>query len=240
MASVRATLDYPSPETLKNQLLLLKLQEKTEHYFNEMSLTDRNWFLETYILHAPADKDDYVVGIEDWGRAINAETMDDTDPNHYRREVELIDLQDRDLFYKGPDKALTLTGTSVKHTARCIAQFRDPKSGDVHLLVTPKPGLAADYKLYYEPDRPVPASLTSNVRLLDNFRNLLITDLALTCLPYCRLEGPFKNDLAGTLASDLQAYGRVFEEYIQNDRQQQISQKLVWGNDRENNGGWFF
>lgn len=242
MASVRATLDYPSPETLKNQLLLLKLQEKVEHYFNEMSLTDRNWFLETTILHAKPNEDDYIIPVSDWGRAVNAETMDLTDPYHYRREIEIIDVQDRNLFYRGTDKAFTTVGNSVKHTAMSLGQFRDPNTGEIHILMTPVPSIAADYRIFYEPNRPVPAGLTANLKFLDNFRNLLITDLALTCLPYARLDDPFKTDLAQTLASDLQAYGRVFEEYIQQDRQEQICSKLVWGGDRsggEPGGYWF-
>src|SRR5258707_103633 len=107
VASVRATLDYPSPDKLKMQTLLLKLREKVDHYFNRLNLTDRNWFLSQDVLTVQPGQDEYTITMASFGRPIDVETQDLSDPQHIRREIEVIDYQDRDLLYFGPNQPLT-------------------------------------------------------------------------------------------------------------------------------------
>lgn len=238
ISSVRATLDYPSYDKLKPQVVLMKLREKLDHYLNRLNLTDRDWFLDKWVLNAQLNQEYYLVSADSFGRPISCETQDLTDLSHIRRDVRLVDLQDRSLFYEGPVVAgITPTLVSPKHSAECLSFYRD--ANGLMVRITPVPSDSAEYLIWYEPNRPMPAILSSNLTFLDQFNNLLVVDLALTCLPYCDLdaivlsEGYYKRRTKGdalreALTRDLQMYLATFEEYIQNDTQQRISVKQMW------------
>ncbi len=242
LASVRATLDYPDPDKLKQQLLVLKLREKVDHYFNRMALTDRNWFLDSVVVNTSSNQDTYTISAQNWGRPILCETQDLTDPQHVRRSIEIIDLQDRELRYEGPKQSSVGAGFGTKHTATSMAFYRSPSGQQPTLLITPQPSQNADYIFWFEPNRPLPVGLTGNVTFLDNFQNLLVADLSLSCLPYCGYDsvvtvdgGQFSrkrtkaDSLREGIARDYQIYATTFEEYIQQDRQEKIEKKAMWG-----------
>lgn len=227
-ASVQATLDYPSPDKLKEVTLHLKLHEKLEHYLNRLNLTDRNWFLGKLPFTAMPSVADYQISAPDWGRPVLCETTD-TDPNHWPREIEITDLQDRDAFYMGPlvDQGVGV-GTDTRHSARVMAFYR--KDGEVRLNIRPTPSVSADYTFWYEIRKPNAVAHSGNLLyFLDNFRNLLVADLSLTCLPYCDFPEPRYARLAGQITADFGKYLQTFEEYIQMDRQAQIRPKSMWG-----------
>lgn len=239
IASVRATLDYPTFDKLKQQLVLLKLREKVDHYFNRLSLTDRNWFLGSEVITVSSGVDEYMVVSPEWGRPILCETQDLSDPQHIRASIPIIDLQDRELFYQGPVQEYVHPLTD-KHSATSWTFYRKP-TGEVYGKVTPQPSQQADYLFWFEPNRPTPANLASNLVFLDNFQNLLVADLSLTCLPYCGYEQdilaeitPYRRitkaqTIKEALERDFQLYLRTFEEYVQQDRQEKVERKLLWG-----------
>lgn len=230
MAMVRAKLDYPSPETLKDPTLLLSVQEKSEHYFNRINLTQRDWFIGTWDLTAINNVDEYLVSAPDWGRAISCETFDSSDPyNHFRREIQIGDFHDRDLFYQGSTKAGNNLSSADQHSAEFVAFYRKSADNLLYLQLTPMPGQSAEYRFWYEPNRPTPARLTSNLLFLEAFRGLLVTDVALSCLPYCRYEPAFAAPLMNNLMRELQEYSQTFEEYVRNNNVQQAGPKQQWG-----------
>lgn len=240
MSYVRAALDYPSPETLKDATLLLKLQEKSEHYFNRLNLEERNWFLGSYDLNVSPSVETYSLPIPDWGRPITCETFDNSDPiNHIRREVKLGDLQDFNLFYNGPVGSTSGTGTQGQYSAVFMATYRTT-SNELKLRVVPIPAQTASYRIFYEPNRPTPVRLNGSIAFLEQFRGLLVADTALACLPYCRHEEPFNSGLMQSLMRDMQIYLKAFDEYVTQDVQQQAGPRRCWGDSNNSDWGWFF
>lgn len=238
IASVRATLDYPDYDKLKPQLLFLKLREKVDHYFNRMALTDRNWFLDSEVLTVNGGEDEFPIVSSFFGRPILIETQDLTNPQHIRQTIKVIDLQDRGLLYDGPVQNPMVSGFDAKHSASSFTFFI--RDGVKFAKVTPQPAEAADYVIWFEPTRPVPGTFTGNLTFLDQFQNLLVTDLSITCLPYCDWDAVVLSQdqyrrktkadaLREALNKDYALYAATFEEYIQNDRQQRIEVKAMWG-----------
>lgn len=250
VASVRATLDYPPFDRLKPQILLLKMREKVDHYFNRMNLTDRNWFLDNLTLTVDSASDEYLISTSQWGRPILCETQDLSDPQHIRREVPIIDLQDRRLLYEGTQSASQASTSLLKHTATSFTFFRKP-DGSIRTKLTPQPSDTADYVFWYEPNRPIPILLASNLTFLEQFNNLLVVDLSLSCLPYCNYDAIIYDSsnqsyrrrtkadvLRESLGRDFQLYLQTFEEYIQNDTQQKTERKQLWGESPPTGGEW--
>lgn len=251
IASVRASLDYPDYGKLKQQLLVLKLKEKVDHYFNRMNLTDRNWFINSFTLTVVGNTESYEIAQTDWGRPLLVETADSTDPQHIRRVIPIMDLADRTQLYEGTVIAMTGLPLSNKHTATSVAIYKTPSLQNM-IRFTPGPSQSADYIITYEPNRAAAVTFGGNVIFLEQFQNLLIADLALTCLPYCgyeedvietgnRYQARTKSDeLRVGLMRDYALYAATFEEYIQNDRQQKTEIKKMWGDSIALQGdGWY-
>lgn len=240
LASVRAALDFPSPENLKDFTLLLKLQEKADYYFTRLNLEERTWFVGSFDLIAVPSRELYDVTADDFGRPITCETVDTSDPyNHIRREIPIGDLQDYNIFYNGTVRAGSGTTTSTdKFSAQFMAFYRTT-SNELKLRVVPMPSTAATYRFWYEPNRPTPARLNSSLTFLEQFKNLLVADTALACLPYCRFEPEFSSVLSGSLMRDMQMYLRAFDEFISQSTQQQAGPKPIWNGYGDDWGSWF-
>lgn len=174
-----------SPDTgrLPRWVILWFLQRKIDYYRTRLQITDENRFVERWPLTVTPGSDEFNVDAAQ-GRWLLCHTADDNDPNHVRREVELVNLQNLDLHYLGPPSAGQRISTP--HVAVAFTFFTE--QGQQKVKVTPRHDQVAQYLFWYEPDRPLPPQLDSNYPLLENFINLTECDTAIACLAYIKAK----------------------------------------------------
>jgi len=228
IGGVRLHLRTPSEDKIGDGKIAEYLLRKIDYYLNELNLTDQNWLLEKWQLDVDASTQIYTVNPSSapFGRPILCETMDESDPFHERREITIVDLQDRDLFYRGPQQAWA---TAPPHSAITMTFFRS--GGQKRVLVEPQPAVSASYRFWFEPSRMLPQSITNDSPFLENFSNLLEVDTALTVLPDCDWPDVKHNRIEKALGADLVRYTAQFDRYKNQDRQEQVNTKRGFGDD---------
>lgn len=229
IGGVRLYLRMPPEDKLSNGMIAEYLLDKITYYLNELNLTDQNWLLEKWMLTVTALKDTYLVlpSSAPWGRPILCETVDQSDPFHIRREIPIIDLQDRLLRYTGYQTSLS--AAVPPYTAASMSFFSE--GGQKKVKLDPAPQAAAQYRFWFEPSRLLPQAFADDTRVLENFSNLLKVDVALIALPDCEWDEVKNERIEKALISDLTRYSMQFDKYKYQDRQEQTNTKRGFGDD---------
>ena len=222
LSGIRNYLRFPPEMVLGDGTILDRLLDKLDFYTSELNLTDQNWLLEKFPLPVSANEGTYTITPGDWGRPILCETVDDTDPQYIRREVPIVDFQDRDRFYSGPN-------TALQRPVQCISFYQ--KGGAIRVDLTPIPSTSGAYQIWYEPSRIIPTALTSTPLRLECFANLVKVDTALSCLPDCNYDDTRYSRIKEALDRDFSLYMNQFQIYKTQDRQEQLSDGRCWGAD---------
>lgn len=179
VSGVRDYLNWPDYQRLPQFTVLQRIQDKSDYYRQSFNLTNRGWFLSRFDLPVDASTDEFTITAPAFGRPVMCLTKDDSDPNHIEREVEIVQVQNRDLFYTGTKQSIG--SYTLPHVAACISFFNDVDRGWL-IKVTPQHTQAATYAVWYQPDRPAGVSLNDNYPLMESFINLLKVDVALSLL----------------------------------------------------------
>lgn len=234
-SGVRDYLMWPDHRRVPQFTVLLRIQDKSDAQRQALNITNRNWFLSRFTLDVDSSTDEYPITATAFGRPVQCLTIDESDPNHVERDVEIVTVQNRDLFYSGTKQSLG--SYTSPHVASCISIFREDNQWKAK--VTPQHTLPASYVLWFQPDRPTPAGLNDNFPLLDSFINLLKVDVALSLLPNIMQMDDKGNVLNGAqvtmaerrLMSDKMEYGKLFDTYKQIAVNQQTGGRRGWADD---------
>lgn len=211
-SGVRDYLMWPDHRRVPQFTVLLRLQDKSDHYRNAFNIVNRGWFLSRTQLDFDSSTDEVPITATAFGRAVQCLTIDESDPNHVERDVEIVAVQNRDLFYSGTKQSIG--SYTTPHVASCISIFKEASQWKVK--VTPQHTLPASYVLWFQPDR-MPKGLNDNFDLLDSFINLLKVDTALSLLARILIMDDKGNVLNGDQVA-------LVERRLLDDRAQYLAQ----------------
>jgi len=235
MGGVLLYCGHPAESVLPRGFICEIGLDKIAFYLTELNLTDKNWLLDRRPLNVTPDRSEYSLGaFPEFGRPVVVETKDDSNPYHVRREIPVIDFQDRKLLYDGPNAGMS--EFSYPHTARSMSVYM--REGDKKISVDPVPGVAATYTIYYELDRQAPSTLADSAFPLEQFNGLLKAAIALTCLAHCGCEDTKHARLESAITEELADYRTQFEKYIKQDSQAKTS--VARGFMTDDYEAWYF
>lgn len=212
MSGVFDECGNPATDLLSPSMVLGAINNKIQHYRNEMNLTDEGWFLSHQTLTVSAGIEEYAINIADFSRPFFVETYDSSKPKNRRREVEMCRPQDRNVLRVNTDDFGT--GVSLKHTARMFAFFNVGEPQPT-VQVLPIPTQTAEYRIWYE------AVVIDQPRLLDApsfmpaFFPLIKAAACIHVLPFAGLDKELLATLLQIRMMEKQEYYTVFERYIQ-------------------------
>lgn len=241
---IRDYLLYPDYARLPKSTVLLRIHDKADYYRTALSIVNRGWLVDRWNLNVDTARTEFPVTASNWGRPFLAVTKDDADPNFIEREVEIVAVQNRDLFYQGARQGSVIF--AAPHVASCLAFFNDADQG-WRALVTPQHTQNAQYQVWFTPDRPMPPVLADNFNLIESFVNLFKVDVALSCLPNILIiddDGNVTNAaqvamVERRLTADFALYKQQFDIYKQFAFNDQTGQRRGWA-DNSDSETYFF
>lgn len=228
---VRSYLGYPPYGRLPNHLILSRLADKTAYYLTALNMTNEGWFLIRHPLTITPNKSDFQFDVD--GRPVLAVTVDDTDPMHVEREVEIVTVQDRDLYYVGPKQGMS--SGAFPHVASSFTVFFDEDQGQRTIRVTPQHTQTAKYLIWLQPDTFAPPRLADNFPLMECFANLVKVDTALSLLPQA-FTGENGDSIVlyeRRLTADFGRYDAQFQAYKQISVNEQTGPRRGWASDSD-------
>jgi hypothetical protein len=233
---IRSLLLYPPAGSVPNHLILDRLRDKLDYYLTALNITNENWFLQRSILTVQPNTDEFDFDVT--GKPILCVTMDSSDPYHIEREIEIVTVQDRDLYYMGPKQGMS-SGT-FPHVATSISIFYDQDRGQRIAKVTPQHTQVAQYLIWLQPETLAPPRMADNFPMLENFMNLIKTDTALSLLPAIAGEG---NDtkveaIQGQLMRDMARYDQQFQTWKMTAFAEQAGPRRGWATEDSTYYGW--
>src|SRR6266403_5037503 len=232
IANIRSRAGSPPYGKVGNGDILFCVYDEIDHLLNRLNLTDENWIVGRKTISVNTDVDEYPMPPE-FGRIVLVETIDDADPNHVRRELQVLDVQDFDWFWSGYKNII---GSGYKHNSTVCATFNLNTKPQRTIKFAPPPSDAADYRVWYEIGRQPPPLLADTPRLMEQFHNLLTTGVALQILPRC---GHGDNDYIkhrDQLTWSYNRYDPVFKEYINQSHHEDAGPRRAYNSSR-NHGG---
>lgn len=233
IGGVRSYLRFPPESLISDGVIVERIFDKLAYYINQLNLTAENWHLEQWLMDVDPSEEVYSVNQVDWGVPMLIETIDESDPQHQRREIEICRMQDLDRFYDGPSTVLN-SPVGYPWSAQAMAFYRE--SGQDKVRVVPTPSVSASYRVWYEPAGISVSALTDVVPFLSNFSNLLKVDTAIVCLPDTEMDDVKYKRVQSVLTLDLERFTQQFEMFKQNLFQEQTGKRRGWGDDYDNYG----
>lgn len=238
---IRSNLLYPDYKKVPNHLILDRLQDRFAYYLTALNIVNENWFLTRYPLTVTPNTDEFPIDIPIGSKPVLCVTVDNADPFHVEREVEILTVQNRDLYYIGPKQGLS--SATFPHVATSIAFFYDQDNGQRIAKVTPQHTMVATYMIWLQPDVFAPPRLADNFPLLENFLNLTKTDVALSLTPALLEEDGSNAIKVGKIESRLQAdfnrFDSQFTVYKQMAFNEQAGTRRGWATDSSGDyTGW--
>lgn len=236
IASIRELLGNPPYEALNNSTIIIHLYDEICELLNRLNLTDSNWIISRFALSVNPSQDEYPLP-PDCGRLIVVETMDDSDFNLIRREVEIIDFQDFNLYWNG---VRDLGLSPFKHNAICCAEFGLDTQVQKTIKFAPPPNQAAQYRCWYEiGNQPLPA-LNEKPKLMEQFHPLLRVNTAMALCPHLMKSPLFNQNMYVTLRDQLawkaKRYTDTFETYIQQSFHEDTGPRRAFNSSRQETG----
>ncbi len=214
LAGVRSYLGFPDYANLPNHMIMERLYDRLDYLRTLLNLTNQNFFLSRTRIDVDSSTDEYLLNFNVGpGRPVLCHTIDDSNPQHVTREVQIVNVQDNDLYYIGPKQGAGMT--YAPHVAQTMNIFYDLDAGFWKVKVVPQHLSSASYQLWIQPDRPTPPTLTANFPLMENFIGLVKVSTALSCLPML-IKGSDPNALAfieRRLMADEARYQSAFDVY---------------------------
>ena len=236
-------LGHPLPNAPDDQMLLQRLIDQLGHHTVQLAATPAHWSIESCLIPAGNDVEDYVVTGAGFGRPFLVHTEDRSEPNHPRREIPFTLMQNADRLYSGGQKA---TGGGTKHTAAEIIFYRrGTVTSPWWARLVPIPATSGDYKVWY--DTVYEFGALSDSPGLQFFHHLVRTQTALSVLPFCAWQdaAPEKNAqvwqlrysaIRDSLLHDEAIYQKQFNEYRSQQTREGVSSKLPYGWSEEQGG----
>ena len=210
---IRTKLGNPSHGALPSYSILVDFYEQLQHLLNKLSSTDTNYLVGRKVISVDPSSDEYRMPSE-FGRALIVETWDEGNIDHIRREVQICDVQQLNLYWNGVQ---TAGDYGNKHTAIAVAFFRDENQDVTIMKIAPTPAQAGDYRIWFDVNRIIPV-LSQKPKLMENFSNLLHSRTCLSLVPKLMKDPGFNKDMIISMrdmfAWEAREYGETFDNYI--------------------------
>ena len=199
-----------------------------ELYQNKLDVHDGNFILKQRRITLPAGRLEISFEETSWGRPV----MCDLDPASLppgvtlpRRDVELINIQDQDLYRRNTATGLGMPpspGSAIIAMAQAVSWYREGNTIKLFFEFGGfTPQMDATYRFFYQPGGIAEVMEDQNVDWLPNFVGLLQCDFALAILPLSDIPEPQYTRLERHLASQVQRREPVMEQWLQNDHIEQ-------------------
>jgi hypothetical protein len=177
--------------------------EVSDELTTEVNQTREPWFVMDLVLEVESGRDEYPIDAKapSFGKGRYAYTIDDTDPTHSRRAVDIVSPEYLTEYYGAGLPSSVEVPNNIKHTARAISFIYKVGTGNI-ALVAPTPGLSASYKVQYEPDVMRPDAPQASVTRFRQFDYYVSDLIALRCLPlaewdeFLKVSDPIARDAA--------------------------------------------
>ena len=237
ITGVRELCGNPAFDSLNNGTVCLHLYDELDDLLNRLNLTEANWIINRQTITVAPNLDEYALNT-DFGRAILVETVPDGQSDFRRREVQMVEYHDFNLYWNGYTTSYVYSGNTHSAEVCCFFNKLESQSSPV-IRFAPPPQVSCDYKIYYEIGRQAPPKLAEKPKLMEQFHNLLKVKTAKTCLPHC-----FKGDEASQavmqahwmMLSEKEArFDDTFERYITQGYQEDTGPRRSFNSNRS---GW--
>lgn len=249
LADARRRLMRPSRASLDDGDLADYCIESIDQLVIDLNAGTQPFFLQTARIDVVSGQAIYALNnVPNFGRARYLYTMDDSDPNHQRRPINIVSYESLMELYGGGDPLPTLVSPSpMPHTAAAAAFYylrEAPGPGDV-IEFGPVPNQSASYKMIFEPDVVRPQARQDIGFRLAQFDGYVAALTAVKALPHCTWKGldkieaaARKKDISATLMYDIgsvqdrRGYAWQFWCYSQSNTQRSEPTVVGWAEER--------
>lgn len=204
-----------------------------EPYRVRMQIHDGNFILKKRIVVLPAGRLEVTISEPNWGRPVYC----DLDPASLpagivlpRRDVNLINLEDQDLyrnnsFYGSTGAGLTSADRSASiPLAQAVSWFRDTETNTIKFFFEFGgfvPAMDGTYRFFYEPGGIAQVLEAQNIDWLPNFVGLLQSDFALAVLPLSDIPEPQYTRLEKRLQAVVMKGETLLDQWLIFDHKEQ-------------------
>lgn len=189
IGDMKRKLQYPAQP--QDGILAECLIETIDEKLTEINQTREAWFTERATITVSPGRDEYLLDARapNLGKARFVWTQDRSDPNFFRRPVDIVPFEQLTTYYQGGDPTVTQSSANnVKHSAIACAVMYEVGFGN-KIIFAPIPNQTADYVLIYEPMILRPSAKTDSGWRFDQFKGYLTDCASLRALPSCAWKG---------------------------------------------------
>lgn len=181
-------LDMGEPEMFapSDDLVMQKAGDVAQLLVNELANAPPGWSQRYYDLSVQPGQSFYPLPIDQaFSKPVRVHTIDQSDPYHVTRKIDMCDRQNVDEFYYGIRQAQVVG--SYPHSAQVLVFYWDLQEPQVEVI--PEPAVAARYRIWYNTGAvPEPLQGQKSPVPLEYFRYWRVKTSLLT-LRYCRWHG---------------------------------------------------
>jgi hypothetical protein len=188
-SNVRTVLGDPQAQHPGLRQVFKHVLNHTQSLYNHLNNTNKAWATVEIPLQAQANKSDYTINAQNWGRALLVYTEDQSTPGHWERTVPFFNAQNLNLAYDGPRDGANWFGGFLdgsNHTALGIAFLREPSGQVVKARIRPVPQAPATYRIIYAVGPWAESAALDSSPVLAEHHHLIETRAAIACLPDAR------------------------------------------------------
>ena len=211
IGGIRRHLGYPSERAVSDGLIIETACEKLQYYVNELNLTSQPWRTQKWTLNLQANKAEYIVTADNWGKAFMVETVETDQPPVPWREIPirpLTSLSDYNYYHSS-------ASVGGVNPLTAIAFYFDENGP--RCKVTPMPQEALPCLVRYEPEGFDLSSVDNEFPFLNSFSQLFDVDSAMSLIGKCGYDNDKMKSILGNddygLVRDFAFYKKQFEEY---------------------------
>lgn len=207
---VREDCGLPSFQALGNALICNALYKELQELFNRLTLTDTNYQLDRTTVVTSPGTSEYLMPYN-FGRAEVVETFSDNDPRFLRREIEIVEMQDFDLYWSGYQGV----GQPSPEVCAFVGLLNDTQR---KLILAPPPQSVFQIRVWFDLGYQTPPVLDAKPGLLENFHHLLQANTSMACIAHATKDPAIDKtvfmNLRDMLSWRQKKYEATFQEYI--------------------------
>jgi hypothetical protein len=185
IGEVRLDCNEPEAHLPNDDLIMQKAGDVAQLLVNELANAPPGWSQRYYDFDVQPGKAFYPMPIDKaFSKPVRIHTINQGNPYHVTRKIDMCDRQNVDEFYRGPRQALQIVG---HHTARVMIISWDLSEPQIEIV--PEPVEVARYRVWYNTgviDEPLQAQKSPVP--LEYFRYWRVKT-SLLVLRYCSWKG---------------------------------------------------
>lgn len=194
-ADTRRRLMFPDHSALPVGILDDYLIETLDQLVTEMNQTDVPWYLAKCRIpvnptQSVYNLDNLTGGSAPYGKARYLYTVDDSNPNHQRRPVDLVSYEGLQENFGGGQVTIASSGVN-KHSAESASVYylASPPGPGNFIELGPIPAQAAEYEFMFEPATARPGGRGDTGFRFDQFDAMVAALTALRVMSYASWKG---------------------------------------------------